>query len=330
MAFPTPLMLDPAMLADSSLVHPEDDDDSEYEYEYHPTETETVYLTLDLTSLHGPIRPPRRRQAQDPSSLPTSSPSTPSQHQNQHQYQHDDQPDAALSTTEADPNNPSIADRVQILGLHTPNPIISYQNQIFSGTWADQIGTELLIARPEESSSPPHDADPSSFTSSSSPVPPLRHTPNYDLLAANSVKILGRKANLISSSSSNVYATDSAAAAEQPSDTTTTTQGGGVIRKSAPQTNQARFLDRLASLKRSKGETDAVRTTFSTKRMTNLEDRLRGWARTDEQLAQIQRLNELALSGDANAMAELEGLYSQLGGQDDEEELEEHENELGH
>lgn len=28
------------MLADSSLVHPEDDDDSEYEYEYHPTETE--------------------------------------------------------------------------------------------------------------------------------------------------------------------------------------------------------------------------------------------------------------------------------------------------
>lgn len=40
MALPTPLMLDPAMLADSSLVHPEDDDDSEYEYEYHPTETE--------------------------------------------------------------------------------------------------------------------------------------------------------------------------------------------------------------------------------------------------------------------------------------------------
>ncbi|PYH68797.1 TFIIIC subunit 6 family protein [Aspergillus vadensis CBS 113365] len=328
MALPPPLMLDPAMLADSSLVHPEDDDDSEYEYEYHPTETETVYLTLDLTSLHGPIRPPRRRQPQDPSSLPTSSPSTPSQNQNQNH--HDDQPDAALSSTEADPNNPSIADRVQILGLHTPNPIISYQNQIFSGTWADQIGTELLIARPEDSSSsPPHDADPSSFTSSSSsPVIPLRHTPNYDLLAANSVKILGRKANLISSSSSNVYAADSAAAAEQPSDSTTT-QGGGVIRKNAPQTNQARFLDRLASLKRSKGETDAVRTTFSTKRMTNLEDRLRGWARTDEQLAQIQRLNELALSGDANAMAELEGLYSRLGGQDEEEEMDENDDELG-
>ena len=157
---------------------------------------------------------------------------------------------------------------------------------------------------------------------------PLRHTPNYDLLAANSVKILGRKANLISSSSSNVYAADSAAAAEQPSDSTTT-QGGGVIRKNAPQTNQARFLDRLASLKRSKGETDAVRTTFSTKRMTNLEDRLRGWARTDEQLAQIQRLNELALSGDANAMAELEGLYSRLGGQNDEEEMDENDDELG-
>lgn len=62
MALPTPLMLDPAMLADSSLVHPEDDDDSEYEYEYHPTETEVrphlgslathAALVVMLTSPH--------------------------------------------------------------------------------------------------------------------------------------------------------------------------------------------------------------------------------------------------------------------------------------
>ena len=39
MAFPTPLMLDPAMLAESTLANP-DDPDSDYEYEYHPTETE--------------------------------------------------------------------------------------------------------------------------------------------------------------------------------------------------------------------------------------------------------------------------------------------------
>ncbi|PWY69211.1 hypothetical protein BO94DRAFT_477904, partial [Aspergillus sclerotioniger CBS 115572] len=207
------------------------------------------------------------------------------------------------------------ADRVQILALHTPNPIISYQNQIFSGSWADQIGTELLFSRPEH----PHDA---AETEISTPVIPLRQTKNYDLLAANSVKILGRKANLISSSS-NVYAPD-ASAAQEPAETnatTTTTASAGMVRKTAPQTNQARFLDRLASLKRSKGESDPVRMTFSTKRMQNLEDRVHGWARTDEQLEQIHRLNELALSGDANAMAELEGLYSRLGGHEDEFEL---------
>ncbi|OOF90280.1 hypothetical protein ASPCADRAFT_179386 [Aspergillus carbonarius ITEM 5010] len=297
MAFPTPLMLDPAMLAESTLANP-DDPDSDYEYEYHPTETETVYLTLDLTSLHGPIRPPRRR---DSSSHSTTTPSNPSHH---------DEPDAALSSAEADAN-PS-TDRVQILALHTPNPIISYQNQIFSGSWADQIGTELLFSRPEH----PHDATEMEM---SNPVIPLRQTKNYDLLAANSVKILGRKANLISSSS-NVYAPD-ASAAQDPAETsaTTTTTSAGVVRKTAPQTNQARFLERLAGLKRSKGETDSVRMTFSTKRMQNLEDRVHGWARTDEQLEQIHRLNELALSGDANAMAELEGLYSRLGGHEEDE-----------
>ncbi|RAL05084.1 TFIIIC subunit 6 family protein [Aspergillus ibericus CBS 121593] len=301
MALPTPLMLDPAMLAESTLANP-DEDDSDYEYEYHPTETETVYLTLDLTSLHGPIRPPRRRDSSHSTTTPSSN---PSQH---------DEPDAALSSTEADAN-PS-ADRVQILALHTPNPIISYQNQIFSGSWADQIGTELLFSHPEH----PHDA---AEAESSSPAIPLRHTKHYDLLAANSVKILGRKANLISSSS-NVYAPDASVAPESAEATATTTpSSAGKVRKTAPQTNQARFLDRLASLKRSKGEIDTVRMTFSTKRIQNLEDRVQGWARTDEQLAQIHRLNELALSGDATAMAELEGLYSQLGGHEEESDQEE-------
>ncbi|PYH87982.1 hypothetical protein BO71DRAFT_339847 [Aspergillus ellipticus CBS 707.79] len=276
------------MLADS---HP-DDPDSEYEYEYHPSDTETVYLTLDLTSLHGPIRPPRRRQ--DPSSTNTTA-STPSLH---------DEPDAALSSTEASANPTS--DGVQILALHTPNPIIAYQNQIFSGSWADQIGTELLFSRPDtdpdHTHDHDHDHDPNNETH---PITPLHRGINYDLLAANSVKILGRKANLISSSSSNVYPETSDFA-----DTATT----GVVRKSTPQTNQARFLDRLANVKRAKGETDSVRTSLSTRRAQNLEHRLRGWARTDEQLAGLNRLNELALQGDANAMAELEGLYSQFGG----------------
>ncbi|RAK75150.1 TFIIIC subunit 6 family protein, partial [Aspergillus fijiensis CBS 313.89] len=302
MSLPPPIPVDPAMLVDQP--HPDFDIDSDYEYEYHPTETETVYLTLDLTSLHGPLRPPRRRQ---PSATAASSASATATNIS-------DEPDAAEFTHVESPS-----DGLQILGLHTPNPIISYQNQIFSGTWADQLGTDLIFARPDEGGGggaeeqPGETApyDPYGTHRTEQPDTPLRHGHTYDLLAAPSIKIIGRKANLISASQSS--ASDYPPAGLTPPVSTT-----GIIRApNHPASNQMRFLERLASLKRSKGETDTVRTVFSTKRIqsdhaSSMGGRALGWARTDEQLAEIQRLNELALQGDAVAMAELEALYTRL------------------
>ncbi|RLL93659.1 hypothetical protein CFD26_100932 [Aspergillus turcosus] len=269
------LVLDPAMLTD--------EDDSDYEYEYHEVDTETFYLNLDLTSLHGPIRPPRRR---DPASSTAAVPTnlTPT-----------DDHEPAIDSTEPD-NVPS--ERVQILGLHTPNPLVSYQNQIFSCSWADQIGTELLFTRPETG----HEPD---VESALPQISPLREGKDFDLIAANSVKILGRKANLISSSGLGPI--------QEPSIQTSET--ANVLRNTVPQSNQVRFLDRLMHVKRQKGETDTVRTVFSTKRTQNLEDRLRGWARTEEELAEVQRLSEAAIQGDAAAMTALEELYTEINGQ---------------
>ncbi|PYI23409.1 hypothetical protein BO86DRAFT_323151 [Aspergillus japonicus CBS 114.51] len=324
MSLPPPIPVDPAMLVDQP--HPDSDIDSDYEYEYHPTETETVYLTLDLTSLHGPLRPPRRRQ---PSATAASSATATNI---------SDEADAAGFTHVESPS-----DDLQILGLHTPNPIISYQNQIFSGTWADQLGTDLIFARPDEGrrggveeqpgETAPH--GPYGIHRTDHPDTPLRHGHNYDLLAAPSVKIIGRKANLISASQSSAAAATTTTAATPGSDEGVNPSPGqsdnspaglaptvsttGIIRApNHPASNQMRFLERLASLKRSKGETDTVRTVFSTKRIqsdhaSSLGGRALGWARTDEQLAEIQRLNELALQGDAAAMAELEALYTRLG-----------------
>ncbi|KAF4206769.1 hypothetical protein CNMCM8927_004336 [Aspergillus lentulus] len=270
------LVLDPAMLTD-------EDHDSDYEYEYHEVDTETFYLNLDLTSLHGPIRPPRRRDpAPSTAAVPTTL--TPT-----------DDHEPAIDNTEPD-NVPS--ERVQILGLHTSNPIVSYQNQIFSCTWADQIGTELLFTRPETG----HEPD---LESALPPISSLRSSKDFDLIAANSVKILGRKANLISSSGSG--------SAQEPSIQTTET--ANVLRKTGPQSNQARFLERLMHIKRQRGESDTVRTVFSTKRTQNLEDRLRGWARTEEDLAEVQRLSEAASRGDAAALTALEELYTEINGQ---------------
>ncbi|KAL6235389.1 hypothetical protein BDW75DRAFT_142515 [Aspergillus navahoensis] len=282
-------VLDPALLGTS----PDDSQDSEWEYEYDDTETETFFLNLDLTTNHGLLRPPRRRN--DPSasastsaattSNPTPAPSRP------------DDRESAIINSETD-NAPS--ESVQILGLHTRNPIISYQNQIFSGAWADQIGTELFFAWPDTTS-----AELDESGNAPAPITPLKHNKDFDLISANSVKILGRKANLISSSGS---------AAEQRNASTPETSG--LVYKPAHQSNQARFLERLKDVKRSKGETDTVRTVFSTSRRgPNLEDRLRGWVRTEEQLATIQQLNDRAVQGDYNAMIDLENIYTQLGSQ---------------
>ncbi|EAW13807.1 TFIIIC subunit 6 family protein [Aspergillus clavatus NRRL 1] len=269
------LVLDPAMLAE--------EDDSEYEYEYDQVDTETFYLNLDLTSIHGPIRPPRRRDPASATAAPTpGSITTPIDENNE----------PAIDSTEVDSLS---SERVQILGLHTPNPIVSFQNQIFSCTWADQIGTELLFTHPETGPEPgPETGLP--------PLPPLSHGKDFDLIAANSAKILGRKANLISSSGAGL----SQNPPSQPSDAL------AIPRRPGPQTNQARFLERLAALKKQRGETDTVRTVFSTRRTQNLEDRLRGWARTEEQLAEIRRLNEATLQGDTAALKALEELYTEL------------------
>jgi hypothetical protein len=146
-------------------------------------------------------------------------------------------------------------------------------------------------------------------------IAPLKHTEDFDLISANSVKILGRKANLISSSGPTV-----APGQREPS--LGSTQGSaldapGLVYKPEHQSNQARFLNRLKDLKTHKGETDTVRTVFSTtRRGANLEARLRGWVQTEEQLNLIRQLNDRAVQGDTNAIWELENIYAHLGSQD--------------
>ncbi|KAE8350246.1 hypothetical protein BDV28DRAFT_139498 [Aspergillus coremiiformis] len=287
-------VLDPAMLMDSALP---DEEDTDYEYEYDEYETETFYLNLDLTSSHGPIRPSRRRH--DPATDSSSAAAPPDPSSIPVPPYPGDENESALANTEFG-NSP--AERVQILGLHTYNPIISYQNQVFSCSWADQIGTELLFTRPELEPQPGLESESEAAVSQ---VVPLKRGKDFNLVAANCVKILGRRANLISSVGPAQHSLYSDVALDV-----------GVSRKPGPQSNQTMFLERLGSIKRARGETDTIRTVFSLKRAQNLEERLRGWARTEEQLAEIQHLNDAALQGNPEAIAELENIYNQLGTQD--------------
>ena len=198
--------------------------------------------------------------------------------------------------------------RIQILGLHTCNPIVSYHNQIFSCSWADQIGTELVFAHP--------DTDPDTDHTLTTP---LRKGPAFELLAANSVKILGRKANIISSSGpglvqdpvihSNSNLTDTL-----PSQASNT---GGVPRRPESSSHQAHFISRLQSLKNAKGQADPVRTVMSTRRNVNFTERLSAWARTEAQMAEIASLNKRAANGDQEALAVLEQMIRDLNEPED-------------
>lgn len=169
---------------------------------------------------------------------------------------------------------------------------MSYQNQIFSCSWADQIGTELFFAHPETEPDPSVDA----------PAPALRHGRDFDLIAANSVKLLGSKAALIPSAGV-------APAQEQTADSLEP----GLPGTRAPLTNQSRFLERLMGVKQARGETDQVRTVYGVRREQNAAWRLDGWARTEEQLEEVRRLNEAARLGDEAAMVALEEICARIG-----------------
>ncbi|KKZ68023.1 hypothetical protein EMCG_06233 [[Emmonsia] crescens] len=287
-----------------------DDSDSEYdyEYEYDDTATETFYLNLDLTTCNGPIRASRKRAASTPTTptasldSPHAAPLNASDDQQQANTNVDSDPDTQ------DQDQDQVQDQVQIMDLHSENPIISYRNQIFSCSWVDLVGTEMTFSMPEERST----------------LPRLRQHQDYDLISANRVKLLGQKANLIPSSSEmpNADPNDShpaAAATPTPgySDVAaaiTTTATTTTTTPRLPATNQALFLERLMNAKRAKGESDVVRTTFSQKRNQNFEAKLRGWARTGEQMAELELLNRRVLQGDAHALRELEDIYARAEG----------------
>lgn len=72
---------------------------------------------------------------------------------------------------------------IQVLDLHSDNPIISYKGRIFSGTWASNIGTELIFGAHDEIA----ERD----------LPHLQALPGgVDLMAASSVRILTTPADL--------------------------------------------------------------------------------------------------------------------------------------
>lgn len=115
------------------------DDDEEWEFEYDATETEDLYFTLDLTS-HVPDavqqRPAPTNGKHESNGAVRGSPS------------HEENDDGDEETVNEDVGN------LQIVDLHTTNPLIKFDDQIFSCYWSTDLGTQVHIAQAGEVPNP--------------------------------------------------------------------------------------------------------------------------------------------------------------------------------
>ncbi|KAI0972321.1 hypothetical protein F4678DRAFT_57830 [Xylaria arbuscula] len=271
----SPDLLDPrlrspksANLASSQTKgHLQEDDESEWEYEYSTTETETFYVTLDLSKADfkaqeqnkSKLFPSRgswqtlkaselflnRRLAIEKAQRNSGASSAASS-----DAERDDEDQTDLIgegrgkrgsddqqvNGEGEEEDSASHERVQILELHSDNPIISYKGRVFSGQWCENTTTEFLLTRHDEEND----------------VPVLKHLDDgVDLLAASACRINVKEQQFKpkDSDSENQRASAQIPATIIPPVDPKATQ---------ERIDQRNFLANLIALKKRKGETDDV------------------------------------------------------------------------
>ena len=341
------------------------DDHDEYEYEYHDYEREVCsllphadktkplqvfYVDLDLSSLNGVIRPKHHPRKHLRPARANSKTATPTKHSPTPQV---DPPTPVQDSTNAgdDPSTPTVRDadtpsatpatatdslslipsrrrEIQILELHSHNPVISYENEVYSCSWSDMIGTSMFFSKHQEE---PHTA-------------PLRSTEDYDLLGTSRVKLIGRKATVLNKTRPRGSKRTSVAGEklseslqdEEPEKMDGSSLGSLHFRNPSRNKDlkrQAAFLETLMNVKRAKGQTDNVRTVFNP-RAASLQQESKGQNGTprgfqsdssekeigepntpgvhqpDSSAKEIEDLNRKVVKGDADALKLLQQIYA--------------------
>lgn len=200
-----------------------------------------------------------------------------------------------------EPGEPASADHIQILELHSRNPLISYQSQLYSCEWTSTLGTDVLLAANQTDRLGTRGGGQEAESAEA-----LRSFPGVDLVATSRIKLTARPVQAaphprepIAAATTAIATITATAPPTAPLTTTTmmpsklaepmslTTQtsdsslpnpvpviatAGGpttliqlpVEESATPQRqNQAAFLSRLMNIKRAKGEADEVIVTVS-------------------------------------------------------------------
>ncbi|KAI0881747.1 uncharacterized protein GGS22DRAFT_55773 [Annulohypoxylon maeteangense] len=246
---------------DLPSVVPPEEDESEWEYEYSTTETETFYVTLDLSKADFTSRDAstvnrpgyrggekverakmylNRRMSNANANNIDDDLSSSNSSDNELPQPPKPKPTKAPQPA-PDPTDDFDDHQVQIMELHSQNPIISYKGRIYTGAWSANVGTELLLTRREDDA----------------PVPALRHLDHdVELLAASSARVTVREITL------------------RPKDDTLERQRNALLPRersalsslvppaerwsTRERVDQGNFLARLIALKKERGEVDDV------------------------------------------------------------------------
>jgi hypothetical protein len=136
--------------------------------------------------------------------------------------------------------------KVQILDLHSNNPIVSYGGDVFTCEWSRNIGTEFLFIEHDDQD----------------PLPVLRNLrEGVDLIAASSIRIMSKPVLLEPKFDSRRVSTSSGSAGWVPEPVEP------VKSDREKRQDQASFLAQLREIKQKKGEEDDV-TMITKKQLT--------------------------------------------------------------
>jgi TFIIIC subunit triple barrel domain len=217
------------------------------------------------------------------------------------------------TATDDAPSNPHVPTRgrlveaplpnseIQVLELESYNPVVLFQNEVYSCKWSDMIGTNLFFSEHDEERE----------------MEPLRSTEEYDLLGTSRIKLIGRKAKLTSKPGGKGGYENVVSEPEGDETDARPGKGFGSLRSSNPVVNrerrkQAKFLESLMDAKRAKGQTDNVRTVYNTSRVPRGEIggtfMLQGRQVSSQE---IEELNRRVVRGDAAALRRLQKIYSE-------------------
>lgn len=148
-------------------------DEDEWEYEYDEDETEDFYIPIDLSNVPAAQVPLNlERRPGHPTILKSRLRALNAIR---------GQP-IGHAIEAADAQGTSVLGEVQVVGLHTTNPLVMYNGQLLSCQWTSSVGTDMFFVKP----------DPNVSGSSQ----PLRSLPALDLLALGSAKLVAKVGRL--------------------------------------------------------------------------------------------------------------------------------------